>query len=46
MRTITDAVRRGRRERRVDFSGLSSGVYFLRLRAGSTVVTERVTVAR
>jgi len=34
----------GRHERQLDVSGLASGVYVLRLRAGGTVKTKKVTV--
>jgi hypothetical protein len=33
-------------ETRVDVSGLASGVYFLRLRAGEATETRRLTVVK
>jgi hypothetical protein len=36
----------GRQKAQIDLSGLSSGVYFLRLRADGRVQTQRVTVVR
>jgi hypothetical protein len=36
----------GRHERQVDVSGLSSGLYFLRLTAGGETRTQRITVVR
>jgi hypothetical protein len=45
-RVRTVAVAPGRQTRRIDVSALSSGVYVLRLRAGSTVQTHKITVVR
>jgi hypothetical protein len=36
----------GRHERRLDVSGLSNGIYMLRLQAGGTTRTQRLTVVR
>jgi hypothetical protein len=36
----------GRHEKQIDTSDLTSGIYFLRLMAGSRVVTQRLTVTR
>jgi len=46
VRTLTQSSQTGRHERRLDVSGLSSGLYLLRLRAGSSVQTQRVTVVK
>jgi hypothetical protein len=46
VRTVVDVEQKGRHERRVDLSGLSSGVYFLRLRAGGATKTQKLTVVR
>jgi glycosidase len=46
VRTLTQGVKAGRHERQLDVSGLSSGLYVLRLRAGSSVQTQRVTVVK
>jgi len=46
VRTLVRGKRKGRRKRRVDLSGLSSGVYFLRLRAKNQIETQRLTVVR
>ncbi len=46
VRTVVDGKREGRHERRVDVSGLASGVYFLRLQAGGETQTQRLTVVR
>ena len=44
VRTVAGDTDAGRHERQLDLSNLSSGVYFLRLRAGSTGKTRRLTV--
>lgn len=46
VRTVLDRTQTGRHERQIDVSGLPSGTYFLRLRAGDTIATERLTVVR
>jgi hypothetical protein len=46
VRTVTTDATARRHERLLDTDGLSSGVYFLRLQAGSTVKTQRLTVVR
>jgi len=46
VQTVRAAAEAGRHEQRLDVSGLPSGVYFLRLRAGATVKTQRMTVVR
>ncbi len=46
VRTIVQGRREGRQEVQIDVSDLSSGVYVLRLKAGETVKTKRLTVAR
>ena len=46
VRTVVQGRREGRQEVQIDVSDLSSGVYMLRLKAGETVQTERVTIAR
>lgn len=46
VRTLVDGSRMGRQKAQMDLSGLSSGVYFLRLRADGRVQTQRVTVVR
>lgn len=46
VRSVVRGKRDGRHEQTLDVSGLPSGTYFLRLRAGSRTVTERMTVVR
>jgi surface protein len=46
VRTLTQGNLEGRQEMQVDLSGLSSGTYFLRLRAAGRTETQRVTVLR
>lgn len=46
VRTIVDRELVGRHADRIDVSDLSSGTYFLRLKAGDTIRTERMTVVR
>jgi hypothetical protein len=46
VKTLVDGAREGRQQVQVDASDLSSGVYFLRLRAGGSVQTQRVTVVQ
>jgi len=47
MRTLAQGRRAsGRYEQAVDLSGLSSGAYFVRMRAGNTTHTQRLTVMR
>jgi len=46
VQTVAQAEQEGRREVQLDVSGLTSGVYFLRLTAGETTQTERLTVVR
>jgi hypothetical protein len=46
VRTVAAAPGEGRAKRRLDTSGLASGVYVLRLQAGGTAKTRRLTVVR
>ncbi len=46
VRTLSLDAEGGRHERTLEVQGLSSGVYLLRLRAGSTEKTRRLTVVR
>jgi hypothetical protein len=46
VRTLTSTAPDGRSSQNVDLSGLSSGTYVLRLRAGRTTQTRRLTVVR
>jgi len=46
VRTVVAGEKEGRHKQRLDVSGLSSGVYFLRLRAAGTVKTQRLTVVQ
>jgi hypothetical protein len=46
VKTLVRAPQSGRHERAVDLSGLSSGVYFLRLTAGGHTRTQKLTVVR
>jgi hypothetical protein len=46
VRTVVNRPQQGRHERRIDLTGLPSGAYFLRLRAGDTIRTERLTLVR
>ena len=46
VRTLVESNRQGRQEVQLDVSGLTSGLYFLRLQAGRTVRTQRLTVTR
>jgi len=46
VQTIVDGELEGRQETQVDVSGLSSGVYFLRLQASEKMKTQRMTVVR
>jgi len=46
VRTVARTEQEGRQEARLDVSGLTSGVYFLRLTAGETVRTKRLTVVQ
>lgn len=46
VRTIVRAEQEGRHERQLDVSGLSSSVYFLRLRAGGQTRTQKLTVVQ
>jgi hypothetical protein len=46
VRTLADGRSDGRVETPTDLSGLSSGVYFLRLEAGNTVMTRRLSIVR
>jgi hypothetical protein len=46
VRTVVGDTDAGRHERQLDLSNLPSGVYFLRLQAGTTVKTRRLTVVR
>ncbi|PQJ35344.1 hypothetical protein BSZ35_12685 [Salinibacter sp. 10B] len=46
VRTITRDRKEGRHEQTLDVSSLSSGVYFLRLRAGGETRTQKLTVVR
>lgn len=44
VRTVVRGTQEGRQEQTLDVEGLSSGVYFLRLRAGRTTHTQRLTI--
>ena len=46
VQTLVDGARNGRQQVRLHTTDLSSGVYFLRLRAGGSVQTQRVTVVQ
>jgi len=46
VRTLVNGSRKGRQETKVDVSSLSSGTYFLRLRAGGQARTRRLTIVR
>jgi hypothetical protein len=46
VRTVRTSVAPGRHEQSLDVSGLSSGVYVLRLQAGETAKTRRLTIVR
>jgi hypothetical protein len=46
VRTVVSEKEEGRHEQTLDVSGLSSGVYFLRLRAGGDVRTQKMTVVQ
>lgn len=46
VRTVADGEQEGRHKQRVDLNDLSSGVYFLRLRAGGQTRTEKLTVVQ
>lgn len=46
VRTVPTDAKAGRHKHQLDTNALSSGVYFLRLQAGGTVKTQRLTVVR
>jgi hypothetical protein len=46
VKTVTRGEQEGRHEVQLDVSGLTSGVYFLRLTAGGRTRTQRLTVVR
>ena len=46
VRTLSQGPKKGRTEMRVGLSDLSSGIYFLRLQAGGTTKTQKMTVVR
>lgn len=46
LRTLVQEAKEGRHEQTLELSGISSGVYFLRLAAGKEVRTRRVTIVR
>lgn len=46
VRTVVDETKKGRQEVKIDVSDLPSGTYFLRMDAGRTVKTERLTLIR
>ena len=46
VRTLAQGPQEGRTEMRVGLSDLSSGIYFLRLQAGGTTKTQKMTVVR
>lgn len=46
VRTIVDAKKEGRHRSTLNVSKLPSGIYFLRLRAGGTIETKKLTVVR
>ena len=46
VRAVVNAEREGRHEETIDVSGLPSGTYFIRLKAGSKTRTQRLTIVR
>ena len=46
VRTVLNEEQEGRHQRALDGGGLPSGVYFLRLRAGGEIRTQKLTIAR
>ena len=46
VRTVFRGKQEGRKKQQIDLSGLSSGVFFLRLRAGGATKTQKLTVMR
>jgi len=46
VRTVVRTTQSGRHKRQVDLSGLPSGTYFLRLQAGGTTKTRKLTIVR
>jgi 5-hydroxyisourate hydrolase-like protein (transthyretin family) len=46
VRTVRATAEPGRHEVRLETGDLASGVYFLRLRAGETIRTRKVTIVR
>jgi len=46
VRTLATGIESGRQSQTVEVSDLSPGVYFLRLRAGGTTTTQKLTVVR
>jgi hypothetical protein len=46
VRTVFSEQKEGRHTQRLDVRDLPSGVYFLRLRAGGTVKTQKLTIVR
>jgi hypothetical protein len=46
VRTVVSGTQEGRHQRTLDVGALPSGVYFLRLRAGGEVRTQKLTIAR
>jgi hypothetical protein len=46
VRTLARGPQEGRTEMQVGLSGLPSGIYFLRLQAGGTTKTQKMTVVR
>jgi hypothetical protein len=46
VRTVVNGWKEGRHEETIGVGGLPSGTYFLRLQAGNTVKTQRLTVVR
>lgn len=46
VRTVTDGTQKGRHTHRINVTDLASGTYFLRLRAGTQIQTQKLTVLR
>jgi hypothetical protein len=46
VRTVVRGTQEGRHQRTLDVGALPSGVYFLRLRAGDEIRTQKLTIAR
>jgi hypothetical protein len=46
VRTVLNGTQEGRQQRTLNVGSLPSGVYFLRLRAGDEIRTQKLTIAR